>query len=81
MLRRCSYLFVIVWCAASYLDKIVWHHFLNLLNECGYITDTERSMNCSRNSVFDLPTFVLLFAQAVPRIYPHIPSLSQTFGA
>ena len=29
--------------------------FLSLLNECGFITDTERSMNCSRNSVYDLP--------------------------
>jgi len=29
--------------------------FLSLQNECGFITDTERSMNCSRNSVFDQP--------------------------
>jgi len=25
-----------------------------LLNECGFITDVERSMNCSKNSVSDL---------------------------
>jgi len=25
-----------------------------LLNECGIITDAERSMNCSKNSVSDL---------------------------
>jgi len=30
---------------------------------------------------FGLTTFVLLFTQTVPRIYPHTPSLSQAFGA
>ena len=30
---------------------------------------------------FWLTTFVLLFTQAVPGIYPHAPSISQTFGA
>jgi len=29
---------------------------------------------------FGLTTFVLLFTQAVPRIYPHAPSLNQAFG-
>jgi len=30
---------------------------------------------------FGLITFVLLFTQAVLRIYPHAPSLNQAFGA
>jgi len=30
---------------------------------------------------FGLTTFVLLFTQAVPRIYPQAPSLGQAFGA
>jgi len=29
LLRNCSYLFVIVWCAAPHLDKIVWHCLLS----------------------------------------------------
>jgi len=31
--------------------------------------------------LFGLTTFVLLFTQAVPRIYPHTPLLSEEFGA
>jgi len=52
-----------------------------LLNECGFITDAEKSMNCSKNSRFGLTTFVLLFTLSVSRIYHHAPSLSQAFGA
>ena len=29
LLRNCSCLFVIVWCAAPHLDKIVWHCLLS----------------------------------------------------
>jgi len=57
------------WCAAPYLDKIVWHYLLSLLNQWGFTADAERSINCSKIG-FGLTTFVLLFAQAVPRIYP-----------
>jgi len=28
-LQHYSYLFVILWCAAPYLDKIVWHYLLS----------------------------------------------------
>jgi len=28
LLRHCSHLFAIVWCAAPYLGKIVWHYCL-----------------------------------------------------
>jgi len=30
---------------------------------------------------FGLTTFILLITQAVPRVYPSAPSLSQAFGA
>jgi len=26
LLWHCSYLFVSVWCVATYVDKIVWHY-------------------------------------------------------
>jgi len=52
-----------------------------LLNECGFVTDAERSITCSKTSVFDLTESVLLLTQAVPRIYPNAPLLSQAFGA
>jgi len=34
-----------------------------------------------KKSFFGLTVFVLLFTQAVPRIYPHAPLLSEEFGA
>jgi len=44
------------------------------------MADAETSTNCSKFR-FGLTTFVLLFAQAAPRMYSHAPSLSQAFGA
>ena len=70
LLRHCSYLFVIVWCAASYIVKNFCHYFLSLLNECGFITDTGRSMNCSINSVFDFPHLFCCLLRQCPESIP-----------
>jgi len=42
---------------------------------CGEINELRKKFR------FGLTTFVLLFTQAMPRIFPHAPSLSQAFGA
>jgi len=52
-----------------HMQVIVWHYFL-VSNECGFITDRERSMNCSRNSVFDLPHLVCCLLRECPESVP-----------
>jgi len=41
-----------------------------LLNECGFITDAERSINCSKNSVVDLPHLFVAYSGSSQKLSP-----------
>ena len=68
--RNCSHLFATVWCAPQYLDKNVWHHLLCSCYMNVVISLVRSDQWTAPKFGFGLNIFILLFTQAVPKLYP-----------
>jgi len=51
-----------------------------LLNEHGFVIDTDRPVNCSKNSISDLLHLLYCLFRQFPESMPHASSLCQAFG-